>query len=780
MALQIKKVAVLGSGVMGSQICAHLSNAGIPSLAFDLTLDLARKGIDTAMKLKPAAFYDAVTEKLITRCSYDEHLERIRDVDWVIEAIAERVDLKQSLFKKILPVLKPDAIVSSNTSGISIKDMTAGFPESFKKHFLVTHFFNPPRYMRLLEIVRGETTDPEIMSAIADFCETTLGKGIVLAKDTPNFIANRIGVYGMMLTVRLTRDMRLTVEEVDKLTGPIIGRPKSATYRTADVVGLDTLAHVVRTSYDKSTDADERKVFEVPDFLTRMIEKGWLGQKTKAGFYKKDGKDILTLDFDTMEYRPQKKVLFDGYRVAKGYGFLPDKIKALAYSSDRAGTFTWEVLSQTLIYAARCIPDAADDIVSIDNALKWGFGWNLGPFEVWDAIGVERSVRKMESEGKKIPATVTALLESGQTSFYSHARGTTSYFDFKALRPVELRDKPNVVTLPSPRDLSRVLAKNWCASIVDIGDGVACLQFHSVLQPDMNPIDGSMITMLYKALEIVPRRGFKGLVIGHQGANFSVGANLALILKLAEDKNWEMLEKVSKSLQDVCQGLKYAPFPVVSAPFNLCLGGGFEIAAAAQKIVASAELYCGAVEVGVGLIPGAGGTLRVLENFVKAMASGRPGPFPPAQKAFETIGFGRVSMSAKEAVGLGYLSADDDIVMNADQLIFKAKQAVLRLAAGYRVAEPMEVVLPGPAGRLVFEGTIDGFVKAGTISPYDAQIGKKLAYVLTGGDRANPAVTVDEQYLLDLEREAFVSLAGQKLSQDRMAHMLKTGKPLRN
>ncbi len=780
MAFQIKKVAVLGSGVMGSQICAHLSNAGIPSLAFDLTLELAQKGIDAAMKLKPAAFYDVATEKLITRCSYDEHLELLRDADWVIEAIAERVDLKQSLFKKILPFLKATAIVSSNTSGISIREMTAGQPDNFKKRFLVTHFFNPPRYMRLLELVGGEPTDPAVMQSIADFCENTLGKGIVHAKDTPNFIANRIGVYGMMLTIRLTRDMRLTVEEVDKLTGPILGRPKSATYRTADVVGLDTLAHVVKTSYDKSTDADERKIFEVPDFLSRMIEKGWLGQKTKAGFYRKVGNDILTLDFDSLEYRPQKKVLFDGYRVAKGYGFLPDKIKALAYSEDRSGRFTWELLSQTLIYAARCIPDAADDIVNIDNALKWGFGWSLGPFEMWDAIGVERSVRKMEMEGKKVPAPVKAMLDSGIGSFYSGDHERKTYFDFKTLQSVPFPKKPNVIVVPSPRNASRVLAKNWCASIVDIGDGVACLQFHSVLQPDMNPIDGSIITMLYKALEIVPRRGFKGLVIGHQGANFSVGANLALILKLAEDKNWTMLEDVSKSFQDVCQRLKYAPFPVVSAPFNLCLGGGFEIAAAAHRIVASAELYCGAVEVGVGLIPGAGGTLRVLENFVHAMAPGRPGPFPPAQKAFETIGFGRVSMSAKEAVGLGYLRTDDEIVMNADQLIFRAKQSVLRLAEKYRVVEPLAVTLPGQYGRLVFENTIDGFVKAGTISSYDAHIGKKLAFVLTGGDRANPAVTVDEQYLLDLEREAFVSLAGEKLSQDRMAYMLKTGKPLRN
>jgi len=781
MANQIKKVAVLGSGVMGSQIAAHLSNAGIPSVVFDMTQELCEKGMDNALKLKPAAFYDPRSMKLIKCCNYDADLAQLKEVDWIIEAIAERLDLKQSLFKRILPYIKPGAIVSSNTSGISIAEMLKGMPDDFKKKFVVTHFFNPPRYMKLLELIPSKEADPGVTKTLADFCENTLGKGIVHAKDTPNFIANRIGVYGMMLTMKLTREMQLTVEEVDKITGPIMGRPKSATYRTADVVGLDTLAHVAKTSYDNCASDEEKNIFKIPDFLSHMLENKWFGQKTKCGFYKKVDNEILTLDFNSLEFKPQKKVLFEGYRVAKGMGSIGEKIKALAYSTDKAGTFVWEVLSRTLAYAAECIPAVCDDIMGIDNAMKWGFGWELGPFETWDAIGLEKSVKRMDAEGKKVPAIVKNMLAAGATSFYKKQKDDPYNFDFTGLRYKAIPEKPATVNLKQRHDHGRELAKNWCASIVDIGDGVACLEFHSVLQPDMNPIDGSIITMLHKAVQLIPKFGFEGLVIGHQGQNFSVGANLALILKLAEAKDWIMLENVSKSLQDACQNLKYAPFPVVSAPFNLCLGGGFEIAAGTDKIVASAELYCGAVEVGVGLIPGAGGTMRVLQNFIKSLMPGRPGPFPPAQKAFETLAFGKVSLSAKEAIGYGYLSREDEIVINAEQLIHRAKQVVLELAANYKTPVPQnEIFLPGISGRLVFENTIDGFVKSGTISQHDAKIGKRLAFVLTGGDRANSTVPVDEQYLLDLEREAFVSLAGEKLSQDRMNFMLKTGKPLRN
>lgn len=781
MARKIKTVAVLGAGVMGAQIAAHLSNAGIKSYLFDVDQETAEKGVALALKLKPAAFYNPKTENMITRCNYEDHLEHIRKVDWVIEAIVERLDIKRKVFKQIVPFLSDHTIVSSNTSGISMADLLKDFSANFKKRFLITHFFNPPRYMKLLEIVRGTETDDDVVQTIAKFCENELGKGIVYGKDTANFIANRIGIYGMMVTMKLTRDMNLTIEEVDKLTGTIIGRQKSATYRTADIVGLDTLAHVVNTSYEKCPDDSERELFKVPDYLVKMLENKWLGQKTKCGFYKKVDKDILSLDFNSLEHKPQKKVLFDGYRVAKSMTTVPEKIRALTYTSDKSGQFSWELTANVLIYAANRIPEIADDVVSIDNAMKWGFGWGLGPFETWDAIGVEKSVRRMESEGRKIPEKIKDMLKAGGTSFYKKENGRVYFFDFSDMHYVPIRKSPKKIELAGLKRGGKVVAKSWSASLVNIGDDVACLEFHSVLQPEFNPIDGSIISMLHRSLRLVPEKGFKGLVIGNQAPHFSAGANLALILGLAEAKEWQVLGGVSKAFQDVCQALKYAPFPVVAAPFNLCLGGGYEIAAATDKIVAAAELYCGAVEVGVGLIPGAGGNLRVLSNWIKSLAPTVPGPFPAAQKAFETIGFGKVSFSAKEAVKLGYLTRNDEIVVNADHVIYRAKKVVEEFAKDYHAPEHLdEIYLPGLHGRLVFESTIDNFVKSGVISDHDAKIGKKLAYVLTGGEKGGPLKPVNEQYLLDLEREAFVSLAGEKLSQDRMAYMLKKGKPLRN
>lgn len=781
MSVKIEKVAVLGAGVMGAQIAAHLSNAGIRSFLFDVSQEIAESGFKAAVALKPAPFYNPRTASLITPCNYDAHLEKLSEVDWVVEAIVERLDIKQKLFERLEPHLKDSAIVSSNTSGLSIANMIQKMPEAFQKRFLVTHFFNPPRYMRLLEIVGGEKTDAGVLQHMADFCENVLGKGVVRAKDTPNFIANRIGTFGMMLCLKLTREMKLTVEEVDKITGTIVGRPKSATYRTADVVGLDTLAHVAKNTYEFCPDDESRDIFRVPDFLQKMLDNGWLGQKTKKGFYQKVGKDILSLDLDTLEHTPQKEVRFDGYRVAKNYATATDRIKALAYSDDVAGKFFWELLSGTLIYTANRIPEIADDIVNVDNAMKWGFAWELGPFETWDAIGLARSVKRMDDEGKKVPEWIREMVGSGRTSFYARSEGRTVYFDINDREHRELVQKPNEVNLQGLKQTGKELKKNWCASLVDLGDGVACLEFHSVLQPVMNPIDSSIIDMMQEALEFVPKRGFKGLVVGHQGPNFSAGANLALIIQLCENKRWQQIEQISKAFQDVSQALKFAPYPVVSAPFNLCLGGGYEAAAFANRMVASAELYCGLVEVGVGIIPGAGGNLRVLLNNMQAMGKARMGPFPVVQKAFETIGFAKVSSSAKEAVKLGYLSKNDRIIINAAQLLFEAKQTVLALSQDFVPPQPRDdLILPGQGGRLVIEGTLNDLVKAGKISEHDRRIGSLLAHVLTGGEKASPSRPVDEQYILDLEREAFVRLCGEKLSQDRMKYMLKKGKPLRN
>ncbi|HGY56691.1 MAG TPA: 3-hydroxyacyl-CoA dehydrogenase/enoyl-CoA hydratase family protein [Caldithrix abyssi] len=775
---EIKKVAVLGAGVMGSQIAAHLSNAGIPSLLFDLNQELAEKGLQMALKLKPAPFYNPKTADLIELCNYDDHLDRLGEADWVIEAIAERLDWKQQLFKRIEPTVKKEAFISSNTSGLLIDDMTKDVGTEFKRRFLVTHFFNPPRYMHLLEIITGKETDPAIVAPIVEFCENVLGKGIVYAKETVNFIANRIGVYNMMVAMDTAKKMRLTIEEVDKLTGPIVGRPKSATFRTADVVGLDTLAHVAQSSYDYGENDEERDMFKIPDYFQKLLDKGWIGQKVKSGFYKKVDKEILSIDLDTLEYKAQKKVRFSGYKIARSYLTTAEKIKALVYSDDKAGAFSWEVMARTLIYTANRIPEIADDIVNVDRAMRWGFGWELGPFQIWDAIGVDRSVRRMENEGKKVPAWVKEMLASGRNRFYEVQQHKQYFY---AVPEKDWQQVPVSPRVLNPRLEGIRLRKNWGASIYDIGDGVAFLDIHSVLQPQMNPIDASILDMLAEALPFISDSGMKALVIGSQGPNFSAGANLDMILTLAKAKRWKELEQISKTMQDAIQNLKYAPFPVVSAPFNVTLGGGFEVMAGTDRVVASAELYCGAVEVGVGLIPGAGGNLRILLNFMQAMEKGRPGPFPPVQKAFETIGFARVSSSAKEAVKLGYMKKSDQIVINPDHLIYEAKQAALELAESYRQPQPREdIILPGRDGFLVLKDSLNNFVKKGVISNHDRVVGEKLAWVLTGGERANSVTPVSEQYLLDIEREAFVSLCGEKLSQDRMEYMLKTGKPLRN
>lgn len=778
---KIEKVAILGSGIMGSQIAAHLANIGVPSLMFDISQEIAEVGLGAAKKVKPAAFYSPNYAEKIIPCNYDQHLERMKEADWVIEVIVERLDIKRELYKKILPYLKPTAIISSNTSGLSLKEMMLGMPTELKQRFLITHFFNPPRYMHLLEIIPGEETEPEILKTIIHIGENFLGKGIVYAKDTPNFIANRIGVYSMMLALKLTQEMHLTIEEVDKLTGPAIGHPKSATFRTADLVGLDTLAHVANTAYQKCTEDESRDLFKIPDVLNHLIENKWLGAKSKKGFYQKVNKDILTLDLDHLEYQIQKKVRLDGLRISKRYWTTAGKIRSLTYSDDIAGKFIWELLANTFIYSANRIPEIADDIVNIDNAMKWGFGWELGPFETWDALGLEKSLERMSSEGKKIPQWVKDMYDSGKRSFYSQAKGQITYFELPSKKYHPIKENPKILRLNVLKNSGKELKKNWNASLIDMGDNIALVEFHSILQPQMNPLDVAVTDMISESIDYLPTVGFKALVLGHQGQHFSVGANIALILKYVEEKNWEKLEKLSKTFQEITQKIRYAPFPIIAAPFNMCLGGGYEIIAACDRRVASAELYCGLVEAGIGLIPGAGGNLRLLMSNMKSMEKRRSGPFPVVQKTFETIGFAKVSTSAKEAVFLGYLTKEDKIIVNPDHLLYEAKQEALKLSESYQPPDVYnEIYLPGEGGRLAIQMTIDGFVRAGTISKHDGLIGSKLAYVLTGGDKASPLKPVDEQYLLDIERQTFLSLCAEPLTQQRLAHMLKTGKPLRN
>ena len=781
MSQNFEKVAVLGAGVMGAQIAGHLSNAGIPSYLFDVNEELAIKGKETLTSLKPAPLYKPKNADLVTPCTYDNDLEKIAEVDWVLEAVVERLDIKESVYQSLLPHLKDTAILTSNTSGIPLNDLTKSLPVEVRQRFMITHFFNPPRYMQLLELVRGNETSDETYNTMVDFGESVLGKGIVHAKDTPNFIGNRIGIYGMMVAVNLAIEQGLTVEEVDKLTGPISGRPKSATFRTADVVGLDTLVNVSLTTYDKAPEDEERDMFKIPDILDTLIESGRLGQKTKAGFYKKnEDRSIHSVDFKTGEYSPMGLVRFDCFRIAKDRQKLADKMIALCYGDDRGSRFVWEVTARSLIYSANRIPEISDDIVNIDNALKWGYAWEAGPFEGWDAIGVRRSVDRMQSEGKKVPEWVLEMLEAGRETFYCTENGVRTYWCPMGKHPVIIEQNPKVLNLALHKSAGNTLKRDLSASVNDLGDGVLNVEFHSILQPTLHPIDSSYVEMINYAIDLIEKGDYRAMVLGHQGANFSAGANLNLLLELSQNEQWEALDLAVKTLQDTTQRIRFSSGPVVAAPFQLTLGGGVEIVQPAAHRVVAAETYMGLVEVGVGLIPGGSGNLRMILNAMDG-GTGRMGAFQKIQKTFETVGFAKIATSADEAKHLGYLKKNDTIVLNRDHLIQTAKEKALELADGYD--PPVyrdDLKLPGAGGRTAMAMALKGFKMQGKISEHDVKIGEKLAYVLTGGDKAGLTKSVDEQYILDIEREAFVSLAGEKLTQDRIKYMLKKGKPLRN
>ncbi len=781
MSQNIEKVAVLGAGVMGAQIAGHLANAGIPSYLFDINDELAKNGVDSLTSLKPAPLYKPKNAELVTPCTYDNDIEKIAEVDWVLEAVVERLDIKEQVYNNLLPHLKDTAILTSNTSGIPLTDLTSSLPDDVKQRFMITHFFNPPRYMQLLELVRGEQTSDETYKTMVEFGESVLGKGIVHAKDTPNFIGNRIGVYGMMATMNLAIKQGFTIEEIDKLTGTISGRPKSATFRTADVVGLDTMRHVSKTTYEKALDDEERDMFIIPDILNQLIDSGRLGQKTKAGFYKKnEDRSIHSVDFKTGEYTPQEKVRFDCFRIAKDRQKLPDKLKALCYGDDRGSKYFWEITAKTLIYSANRIPEISDDIVNIDNAMKWGFGWEKGPFESWDAIGVQKSVDRMKTEGKKVPSWILEMLESGRDTFYTTENGEQTYWCPIEKHPVTVKPNPKVINLAIYKTGNKTLKRDLSASVNDLGDGILNVEFHSILQPTLNPIDGSYIEMINFALDLVEAGDYKAMVLGHQGANFCAGANLNLILELCQNQMWDELDFAIKTLQNTTQRIRFSKSPVVAAPFQLALGGGVEIVQPAAHRVVAAETYMGLVEVGVGLIPGGGGNLRMILNAMDG-GTGRMGAFQKIQKTFETVGFAKVATSADEAKHLGYLKKDDTIVLNRDHLIQTAKNKALELADGYEPPTYRDnLKLPGAGGRTAMSMALKGFKMQGKISEHDVLIGEKLAYVMTGGDKAGLTKTVDEQYILDIEREAFISLGGEKLTQDRISYMLKKGKPLRN
>jgi 3-hydroxyacyl-CoA dehydrogenase len=801
---RIEKAAVLGAGTMGAQIAAHLANARIPVLLLDiapreltleeqakgLTLDarevrdrIARGGLEAAKRAKPAAFFTPGAASLVSVGNFDDDLAKLKDCDLIIEAVVENLSIKQSLFERVEQHRKAGSVVASNTSGIPVRHLAEGRSDDFRAHFLGIHFFNPPRYLHLVELIRTEWTKPEVSCAVYGFLDHRLGKGVVVAKDRPNFIANRIGTFGGMLTIKTMLEDGYSIEEVDKLTGQAVGRPKTGTFRLFDLVGLDVFTHVSKNLHEAVAEDEERDVFVAPEFLSQMVGRGLLGNKTKGGFYRKqkgagEKQEIWTLDHASLEYRPSEKVKLPALDAAKNIEDTRERVKSLVWSKDRAGAFLWKTTARTLRYAANRIPEIADNVLEVDRAMKWGFNWELGVFETWDAIGVEKSVARMREEGAQIPSNIQRMLDAGATSFYKNENGQQSYFDFASEKYVPVAEQPSVIILKTLKERTGVIKKNAGASLLDIGDGVACLEFHS----KMNSIGGDTIQMIKQSLAEV-EKNFVGLVVGNQGQHFSVGANLMMMLLEAQEENWEDLDLAVRSFQNATMSLRYSPKPVVVAPFGLVVGGGCEISVHGDRARAGAETYMGLVEVGVGLIPAGGGTkellVRALDSIPKGMDDADPFPF--VKRAFETIALAKVSTSGEEARSLGFLSEDDAITMNQDRLIADAKQEVLALAAsGYvepqRRADVLALGLPALA---TLKLGIHQLKRGGFISDYDAAIGEKLARILTGGDLNHPT-RVSEQYLLDLEREAFLSLCGQRQTQERMAHMLKTGKPLRN
>ena len=793
MVKQVKKAVVIGSGVMGSGIAAHLANTGIPVLLLDivpkeLTEEEKKKGLtlndrvvrnrivetnrQKLLKQKPAPLTAKENLALIETGNIEDDGERLKEADWIIEVVVERLEVKKQVFEWVDKYRKPGSIVSSNTSGISVHKMAEGRSDDFKKHFLGTHFFNPPRYLKLLEVIPTKYTDPAVVEFMKSFGENTLGKGVVIAKDTPNFIANRIGTYGLLVTLREMMKGGYTVGEVDSVTGPLIGRPKSATFRTLDVVGLDTFVHVANNVRDQ-VEGEEKEVFTVPEFMKTMLEKGWLGAKSGQGFYLKQGKDILELNPETLEYSPRKKLKTASTEMAKQQKGSA-KMKTLVYAEDRAGKLLWSIFAPTLAYTAQLAYEIADDIVAIDQAMKWGFGWEKGPFETWDAIGVKKSVEKMEAEGIAVPGWVKEMLEKGFDSFYKEENGSVFYYHNGEYKPLIQNEK--FINLRLLKKQNKVIKKNTGASLIDIGDDVALLEFHS----QNNAIGLDIIQMINQAIDEV-ERNYKGLVIGNQGKNFCVGANIALMLMEAQDQNFFELDIVVSQFQQAMLKIKYSPRPVVVAPHQMTLGGGAEVSLPAAKIQAAPETYIGLVEVGVGLIPGGGGTKELYSKVLNSIPKGVKYDLQDvANKVFETVAMAKVSTSAEEAKELGFLNANDGISKNGDHHLYDAKQAVLDLyEQGYHPPVRKKIPVVGEAGYAVMLMGAQNMYLSGYISDHDMKIAKKLAYVLAGG-KVPFGTEVDEQYLLDIEREAFLSLIGEPKTQMRMQHMLLKGKPLRN
>lgn len=797
----IKEVAVLGSGVMGSRIAAHFANIGCKVYLLDiipkelnreeknkgLTLEdkavrnrIVDGNLKDILKAKPASLYSKSFSSRIKTGNFDDNMDWLQNVDWIIEVVVENLDIKNIVFEKVEKFRKPGTLITTNTSGIPIHKMLEGRSDDFQKHFCGVHFFNPPRYLQLMEIIPSPKTDESVIDFLIYYGDLFLGKTPVLCKDTPAFIANRIGVFSVMAVFKLMNEMKLKIKEIDTLTGPLTGKPKSATFRTADVVGLDTLVKVAENIYKDCSGDEARDLFSIPDYVNKLVENNWLGDKTGQGFYKKSKDDegnriILELNIDTFEYQPSGKTKFSSVTTAKQIDNLRDRIKALTFSKDKAGEFLKKLSFMIFQYSSNRIPEISDEIFRIDDALRAGFGWELGPFETWDAIGLEKSIKKMEEENLKPAQWVYEMLEKGFTSFYKIENGLRKFYDISTQSYKEIPGKSSFIILDNLRSNTPVW-KNVGATLHDIGDGVVNLEF----QTKMNSIGSEILEAINKSIEIA-EKDFKGLVIANNGLHFSAGANLAMMLMLATEQEFDEIDMAVRLFQKSTMHVRYSNVPVVVAPHSLTLAGGCEVCLHADKVVASAETYIGLVEVGVGIIPAGGGTkemtLRASDSYTKDAIE-----LPELQWRFLNIAMATVATSAYEAIDMNILvKGRDDIIVNPHRVIASAKKSVIELAdRGY--TQPIQREDIKVLGRSALSVMLLGaysFHVGKYISDHDKKIVEKLAYIMSGGD-LSASTLVSEQYLLDLEREAFLSLIGEKKTLERIQSILTTGKPLRN
>ena len=767
----VNSVAVLGAGTMGAQIALHFANAGIPSLLLDLTSDVARQGLDKARKLKPDPQFTPDVAGLVAIGGFETHLDRIVTADWVIEAVVERVDVKQQLLARVDERRRPGTIVSTNTSGIPIGALAEGRSADFRRHWIGTHFFNPPRYLRLLEIIPTPDTDPGVIAAVTSVADLLLGKGVVVAKDAPNFIGNHIALYGVAAMLQALSGGHYSIEEIDAITGPAIGRPGSATFRTMDIAGVDVLAHVMRNLHERLAEARDRDAFVVPPFVEQMIERGQLGEKTGKGFYERrkgsgGESEIWTLDWQTLKYRPKQAARIGSIEAGQSIDDLAERVRMLFHSQDKAGQFLRETLAPTLVYTARVTPDIAHSIDDVDRVMRWGFGWELGPFELFDTIGVrEVMAAAVEVGGHAVQGGTPPLLQSVLSAGVNRFR--------EGLVAPAARD---LQILRTAKDQQRTVKKNAGASLVDLGDGVLAVEFHS----KMNAIGGDTIAMLQAGLKEAAKN-HRALVVGNDAATFSAGANLMLVLLEAQEGNFDELELMVRQFQQTTMQLRYSDVPVVVAPAGLTLGGGVEMALHADRVQAAAETYMGLVEVGVGLIPAGGGTKEMLVRAIAHLPTPQADPLPYLQKAFETVALAKVSASGPDAARLGYLAPTDSFTMNRERLMADAKaRALERVREGYHRPTPRTTIrVGGDSVSAALKLGVHLAWRAGRASDHDKLIGMKLAHIFGGGALPH-AASVSEQYLLDLEREAFLSLLGERKTLERIQHTLKTGKPLRN